>query len=78
MHDLEDCVRAQVSMRVDGRAFAINDGQGEVGWVDAAAEQEGVVVVNSFIVQHCRLSATVSQIEETSLPFAPIGPVQLV
>lgn len=78
MHNLEDCVRSQMSMRIDGSALAINYGKWKVGWVDTAAEQKSVVIVDSFVIQHCQVLARSVKAEHIILPFAPMGPVQLV
>jgi len=38
MNDLEDRVGAQMSVRIDGSAFAIDYSQWKVGWVDTTAK----------------------------------------
>jgi hypothetical protein len=51
-HNLEYGIDSNSHMRIYVRAFSINDRLGKMCWVNSSAEEQVIVEVNAFVVDH--------------------------
>jgi hypothetical protein len=50
MHNLEDCVDSDTLMRVEVRAYAVDEGLWQVQWVDATRVEERGIKIFALII----------------------------
>lgn len=50
VHNVEECVDLEALVGIDGLAFAVDKGHGQMCRIDAAGEQQAGVVVDALIV----------------------------
>lgn len=79
--DLKDSIDSGTRVREYRSAFAIDNSEWKVGWVDAAGKQLSGIVVHGFIVDNYMQIASINlQLSKGAqgIPFAPGGPEQLL